>query len=91
AGSYAELGDQALGVDPRDTGATAEALHAALSMPAPERYARAEALRDAVMRHQLHDWLECQLDDLGVVRRGPPAVSLADAPSAYDMRAKVAS
>jgi trehalose 6-phosphate synthase len=65
-GSYAELGDQALGVNPRDIAGTAEALHQALSMAGPERQRRAEGLREAVLDHQLRDWLECQLADLGI-------------------------
>jgi len=66
AGSYAELGDAALGVAPEDIDATAEALHRALTMPAGERAERARRLRQAVVRHSLGRWLRLLLDDLGI-------------------------
>ena len=64
AGAWEELalgGDGALGVNPFDVTATAEALHAALSMPAPERARRAAALRAAVRGRTAADWWADQL------------------------------
>jgi trehalose 6-phosphate synthase len=78
AGSFADLGEAAIGIDPRDVSGTAEALHQALSMAAPDRQQRAERLRSAVLAHQLRDWLRIQLEDLGVglapARRTLPGV-----------------
>jgi trehalose 6-phosphate synthase len=87
AGSYAELGEHALGVDPRDIFGTAAALHTALSMPGAERQRRAEALRETVLGHQLRDWLECQLEDLGFEARPRRAPSLPDMKSIEEFSA----
>ena len=57
-GAYQELRADALGVDPYDIEATADALHSGLSMPATERRIRAEGLRYAVVNHQHQDWLD---------------------------------
>jgi trehalose 6-phosphate synthase len=64
AGSYAELRDGALGIEPSDVAATAEALHAALSMPAAERRERSQRLRAAVVRHDLGAWIRKLVHDL---------------------------
>ncbi|HVT41351.1 MAG TPA: trehalose-6-phosphate synthase [Acidimicrobiales bacterium] len=64
AGAWEELelgGDGALGVNPFDVSATAEALHRALSMDAPARAARATALRDVVRARTSADWWDDQL------------------------------
>jgi len=62
AGAWAELGDAgALRVNPFDVVGTADALHAALSMPAAERAARAATLRAAATARTPQDWLEEQL------------------------------
>ena len=64
AGAWAELaldGGGALGVNPFDVVATAEALHAALSMGPRERAARANALRAAVRARTAADWWADQL------------------------------
>jgi trehalose 6-phosphate synthase len=63
-GAYQELQDDALGVDPYDIDATADALHQGLSMPAEERRSRAEGLRNAVTNHQFQDWLDDILRDV---------------------------
>lgn len=63
-GAYGELARGALGVEPEDVAGTAEALHTALVMPLGERHRRASLLRDTIERHDLHDWLRRQLDDL---------------------------
>jgi trehalose 6-phosphate synthase len=62
AGAWEELGPAgALGVNPFDLTATSDALHAALSMPATERAARAAALRDTVRGRTSADWWDDQL------------------------------
>jgi trehalose 6-phosphate synthase len=64
AGAWEELalaGGGALGVNPFDVAATADALHAALAMDAPERAARAAALRTAVRGRTAADWWADQL------------------------------
>jgi trehalose 6-phosphate synthase len=64
AGAWEELaldGEGALGVNPYDVSATADALHAALTMDAPARTRRAAALRHAVRVRTSADWWADQL------------------------------
>jgi trehalose 6-phosphate synthase len=64
AGAWEELslsGSGALGVNPFDVSGTAEALHAALEMAAPERARRAGDLREAVRARTSADWWADQL------------------------------
>ena len=49
------------GVNPFDVAGTADALHAALSMDAPTRAARAAALRTVVRGRTAADWWADQL------------------------------
>jgi trehalose 6-phosphate synthase len=68
AGAWEELslaGRGALGVNPFDIAATAEALHRALSMPAAERAERAAALRASVTARTSADWWADQLTAAG--------------------------
>ncbi|MGW4893690.1 alpha,alpha-trehalose-phosphate synthase (UDP-forming) [Kitasatospora sp. NPDC004240] len=64
AGAYAELGEDALGVNPYDVIATAEALHAGLSMPAGERADRTKRLVAAATALPPQRWFLDQLDAL---------------------------
>ncbi|MFD5147515.1 trehalose-6-phosphate synthase [Streptomyces sp. NPDC058401] len=64
AGAYEELGADALVVNPYDVTATAEALHAALSMPAAERADRTKRLAAAATALPPTQWLTSQLDAL---------------------------
>jgi trehalose 6-phosphate synthase len=64
AGSCEELGPDALVIDPRDVAGTATALYRALIMPGNERRRRAVSMRSSVLRHQLGDWLNLQMEDL---------------------------
>lgn len=64
AGAYAELRQDALTVNPYDVSATAEALHAALAMPAAERAERTERLAAAATALPPAQWLAAQLTDL---------------------------
>jgi len=61
AGAWAELQSAAVGVNPFDVTATADALDLALSMDGAERRRRAEALRDVVLGRTAADWLADQL------------------------------
>ena len=64
AGSHEELGAWSLTVDPFDVEGQAEALYAALAMPAEERRALAGALRSFVRDHDIAVWAAAQLADL---------------------------
>lgn len=64
AGAYAELGADALTVNPYDVTETAEALHAALSMPTAERADRTKRLAAAATALPPEAWLTAQLDAL---------------------------
>ena len=64
AGAAAELGPDALLVNPFDVIATAEALHRALSMDPAERAARRDRLAAAATALPPEAWLAGQLDDL---------------------------
>lgn len=64
AGAADVLGADALLVNPYDVSATAEALHAALSMPDDERRARCERLAAAATGLPPSAWFAAQLDAL---------------------------
>lgn len=66
AGAWELLRDAgAIGINPFDVGATAEALHVALSMDTAEREARHGRVRSAVSSRTPRDWLREQLDAAG--------------------------
>ncbi|WP_406183439.1 trehalose-6-phosphate synthase [Streptomyces sp. NBC_01006] len=64
AGAYGELREDALTVNPYDVTATAQALHAALSMPAGERLERTKRLAAAATALPPTDWFTAQLSAL---------------------------
>ncbi len=64
AGAADAMGEFALLIDPFDVAATADALHAALVMPAAERARRHVGLLAAATAHPPRDWLRQQLDAL---------------------------
>ncbi|MFJ9829010.1 trehalose-6-phosphate synthase [Streptomyces sp. NPDC101160] len=64
AGAYEELRADALTVNPYDVTETAEALHEALSMPAPERADRTKRLAAAATALPPRQWFLNQLDAL---------------------------
>jgi trehalose 6-phosphate synthase len=64
AGAHEELSEWALSVNPFDIAGQADAIHAALEMPADERAARSRGLRAHVREHDLAEWVEGQLADL---------------------------
>jgi trehalose 6-phosphate synthase len=63
-GAAQTLGHDALYVNPFDVSATAEALHAALTMPASDRIARAARMRAAAVELPPTAWFQAQLDEL---------------------------
>jgi trehalose 6-phosphate synthase len=66
AGAWAELGDAgAIGVNPFDVSATADALHQALTMPADERAIRTARLRERSLARTPELWLADQLAAAG--------------------------
>ena len=61
AGAWDTLGPHAIGINPFDVTATADALHAALSAPAEERERTAANLRAAAGERSPADWLNDQI------------------------------
>jgi trehalose 6-phosphate synthase len=61
-----ETRDTALQISPLDLEGAAHALAVALRMPAPERTARLERFRAAIAKWTLRDWLNAQLEQLGL-------------------------
>jgi trehalose 6-phosphate synthase len=69
AGSFGELGDDAIGVaDPLDISATAAALETAIDMSPAERKRRAAALATKARASKPGDWIEAQLNDLAAIQ-----------------------
>jgi trehalose 6-phosphate synthase len=64
AGAAEQLSPAALMVSPSDIVGTADALHAALTMPLTERYRRAALLKKLVADEDIAMWLYHQLEDL---------------------------
>jgi trehalose 6-phosphate synthase len=67
-GAYEEIGAFALGVNPFDVEAQAEALHQALTMPHAERRARADAIRLVINENDISKWLQTQVADIEEAR-----------------------
>ena len=68
AGAFAELGDDAIRLNPFDVEATAEAIAAALVMKKPDREKRAASLRNLARENRPEDWVRKQLHELEEVR-----------------------
>jgi trehalose 6-phosphate synthase len=68
AGAHPELGPFALTINPFDLQEQADAIHAALVMPAAERHRRIEGLRAQVREHDIAHWVGALMDDLAVAR-----------------------
>ncbi|MFQ6141569.1 trehalose-6-phosphate synthase [Streptomyces seoulensis] len=64
AGAYAELGDDAIVVNPYDVVGTADALHEALTMAGPERAERSKRLAAAATALPPAQWFLDQLNEL---------------------------
>ena len=68
AGAHEELGEFAITVNPFDLDETADALHAALTMPEEEKKRRAEGLKRQVRENTIEEWVEAQLKDIAAHR-----------------------
>lgn len=64
AGVHEELGEWAISVNPFDVGATADALHAALTTPRATRRHMGEAIGQRVRANDIGRWLSLQIRDL---------------------------
>ncbi len=69
AGAFGRLGRYAVPVNPFDVRETADALAAALDMPADDRARRARGLSRLVLANPPSRWVRSQLEDLERVRR----------------------
>ncbi|MBA0053908.1 trehalose-6-phosphate synthase [Streptomyces sp. AJS327] len=78
AGAFAELGEDAIAVNPYDVAGTARALDAALTMPPDERARRNRRLAAAATALPPERWF---LDQLAELREPAPATAHADATS----------
>jgi len=74
-GAHEELGEFALSVNPFDIQETADAIHAALTMPDAERRRRMEGLNAIVTARDPGDWIDEQLADIRAKGRGARATS----------------
>ncbi|MEA2301700.1 MAG: trehalose 6-phosphate synthase [Solirubrobacteraceae bacterium] len=63
-GAHEELGEYALSVNPFDIQETADAIHAALTMPDDERRERLAGLKSIVTARDPGDWIDDQLADI---------------------------
>jgi trehalose 6-phosphate synthase len=72
AGAHEELAPWAFSVNPFDVAGQADAIHAALTLPEPERRRRAAGLRAHVRTHDVAAWTDAQLADFDAAleRRG---------------------
>jgi trehalose 6-phosphate synthase len=68
AGSFEELQDWALCVNPFDIQQQADTLMQALTMQADERRQRIDGLRSQVREHDIARWIDAQLGDLAALR-----------------------
>jgi len=68
AGSYEELGEWTLGVNPFDVSQQADALYDALTMEPAEKRRRLDAIRAHLRRFDVAAWGEVQMEDLHRVR-----------------------
>ncbi|HTO01864.1 MAG TPA: trehalose-6-phosphate synthase [Microthrixaceae bacterium] len=66
AGAWTELGEAAIGVNPFDVAATADAMARALDIESSERLVRAERLAELARERTPADWLADQLAAAGV-------------------------
>ncbi len=72
-GAHEELGEFALSVNPFDIKATADSIHAALTMSAEERARRARGLKEVVTARDPGDWIDEQVEDIASKRAGASA------------------
>jgi trehalose 6-phosphate synthase len=63
-GSFGELGEWAIGINPFDIDATANALYAALTMDEHQRRTRVNKIRASVRQNDIARWISSQLQDI---------------------------
>jgi trehalose 6-phosphate synthase len=80
AGAVAQLGENALVINPFDVTQTAKALHEALSMPDAERLRRAARLAEAATAEPPQEWFAGQISALDAATRAPEPASPAEQP-----------
>ena len=71
AGSWYELGDHAMVVNPFDIEAGAQALYRALSLPDDARSRLSEQLRHSVRAYEISSWIQRQLEDINELAGSP--------------------
>ncbi len=64
AGSYEELKDYSINVNPFDVSQTAEAIYQAVSMKSKERKERLSGLKEIVKERNIYNWVAEQFDDI---------------------------
>lgn len=75
-GAFEELGDYAVTLYPFDVQQQADALYAALTMPADERRERLTSANEQVRKHDVRRWLDAQLEDLqGLLEAARPGAA----------------
>jgi trehalose 6-phosphate synthase len=67
-GSYHELSDYVLSVNPFDIQEQADAIHRALTMDPGQKRRWAEGLREIIFSHSPGDWVDDQLQDIEALR-----------------------
>ena len=72
-GAHEELGEYALSVNPFDIQATADSIHAALTMRPEERERRLAGLKEIVTARNPGDWIDDQLADIRKKAASPAA------------------
>jgi trehalose 6-phosphate synthase len=69
-GAHEELGEYALSVNPFDIQELADSIHAALTMPEPERRRRHRGLLESIRSRNPGQWIDEQLADIERKRSG---------------------
>jgi trehalose 6-phosphate synthase len=69
-GAHEELGDYAMTVNPFDVQELADSIHAALTMPLPERQRRLAGLKEILTSRDPGDWIDEQVADIRRKARG---------------------
>ena len=76
AGSWYELGEHAIVINPFDVEAGEQALYRALSLPDEVRSRQSEQLRSAVTTYETSGWIQRQLEDINEL--APPSMQVLE-------------
>ena len=76
AGSWYELGEHAIVINPFDVEAGEQALYRALSLPDEVRSRQSEQLRNAVITYEISGWIQRQLEDINEL--APPSMQVLE-------------